>query len=116
MHSTVNVATVSSDQYRRDPFGTDRSGVKCTTLRSASGKPSVSNSDTNGPMRRGGRLTTHPTCHPQVLVRNLRAGSLDSEFEAEIEGQLPRRLDRIDAAGPMAAMLLSPKVGHSGLD
>ena len=50
-----------SGQNRRPPFGTTRSQVARTIAPSASGKPSVSTSDMNGPIWRGGKLTTAMT-------------------------------------------------------
>ena len=43
---------------------TGRVGADSTTAPSASGKPSVSTSDRNGPIWRGGKLTTAITCLP----------------------------------------------------
>ena len=51
-------------QNSRDPFGTGLSGAKSVTAPVASAKPSVSTSDMNLPIWRGGKLTTAATCRP----------------------------------------------------
>ena len=51
-------------QNSRPPSGTLRSMAPSTTSPSSSGKPSVSTSDMNLPIWRGGKLTTAKTCRP----------------------------------------------------
>ena len=52
------------DQNSLPPSGTLRSIAPSTTAPSSSGKPSVSTSDMNLPIWRGGKLTTAKTCRP----------------------------------------------------
>lgn len=55
------IPSMIDDQNNRLPFGTGRSGPIRTTCPFSSGNPSVSTSDRNGPMRRGGKFTTQAT-------------------------------------------------------
>jgi hypothetical protein len=53
-----------TNQNSRPPSGTFLSGPSSTTPPSSSGKPSVSTSDIIGPIWRGGKFSTAPTCRP----------------------------------------------------
>ena len=62
-------ATVAFAATGRPPFGTGRSTATSTTFPAASGRPRVSTSDRNGPIWRGGKLTTAATLRPTSWSR-----------------------------------------------
>ena len=87
-------------QNIRPPKGTSRSGVSSTTAPSASGTPSVSTSDMNGPICLGGKLTTATTSRwseiaLDVVFRDLGRRFPDAEVRAEIDAQPIRGLPRL---------------------
>ena len=83
----------------REPGSAPRSGRSSTTPRSSSSAPSTRTSEKNGPIWRGGKLTTAD--HQRVLellarvVGDLGRGALDADLGAEIDRQLPRGLARL---------------------
>ncbi len=82
-----------------DPTSASWSGRSSTTPSSLSRAPSTSTSDMNGPIWRGGKLTTATTSVPSSsstpVGGDLRGGALDPELRSEVDRELPGRLLRL---------------------